>query len=155
MNEEGNWDEWAKTLSSQFLSKQKPALIRSQLKEAYDIRKEEFDEINMITNPVLKKKLMDSFAEDCDAACSHLKGASLPRQRTQVILPAPWLKEDEIVAFNFHDGEKVVGVRYPFAGTFEAAYEAQAKALAKKFRENFAKKYPDMPANIVNAGPKA
>lgn len=121
VNEEGNWDEWARTLSSQFLSKQKPALIRSQLKEAYDIRKEEFDEINMITNPVLKKKLMDSFAEDCDAAVSHLKGASLPRQRTQVILPAPWLKEDEIVAFNFHDGEKIVGVRYPFAGTFEAA----------------------------------
>ena len=26
---------------------------------------------------------------------------------------------------------------------------------AKKFKENFAKKYPDMPANIVNAGPKA
>lgn len=121
VNEEGNWDEWSRNLSSQFLSKQKPALIRSQLKEAYDIRKEEFDEINMLTNPVLKQKLMDSFAEDCDAAASHLKGASLPRQRTQVILPAPWLKEDEIVAFNFKDGEKIVGVRYPFAGTFEAA----------------------------------
>ena len=35
------------------------------------------------------------------------------------------------------------------------AYETNAKALAKKFKENFAKKYPDMPANIVNAGPKA
>ena len=35
-----------------------------------------------------------------------------------------------------------------------AAYEASAKALAKKFRENFAKKYPDMPAHIVSAGPK-
>ena len=34
-------------------------------------------------------------------------------------------------------------------------YEASAKALAKKFQENFAKKYPDMPANITNAGPKA
>lgn len=38
--------------------------------------------------------------------------------------------------------------------TDTAAYEASAKALARKFRENFAKKYPDMPANIVNAGPK-
>lgn len=37
----------------------------------------------------------------------------------------------------------------------EAAYEASAKTLAKKFNENFAKKYPDMPANIANAGPKA
>ena len=121
VNEEGNWGDWAKTLSSQFLSKQKPALIRSQLTEAYNIRKEEFDEINMLTNPAVKKKLMDSFAEDCDAAASHLKGASMPRQRSQVILPAPWLKEDEIVAFNYNDGEKLVGIRYPHAGTFEAA----------------------------------
>ena len=37
----------------------------------------------------------------------------------------------------------------------QAAYEASAKNLAKKFADNFAKKYPDMPANIVNAGPKA
>ena len=37
----------------------------------------------------------------------------------------------------------------------KAAYEASAKNLAKKFADNFAKKYPDMPANIVNAGPKA
>lgn len=121
VNEEGNWGEWSKTLSSQFLSKQKPQLIRQQLKEAYDIRKDEFDEINMLQNPAVKKKLMESFAEDCDAAASHLKGASMPRQRTQVILPAPWLKEDEIVAFNYKDGEKLVGIRYPHAGTFEAA----------------------------------
>lgn len=37
----------------------------------------------------------------------------------------------------------------------QAAYEKQAKTLAKKFVENFAKKYPDMPENIVKAGPKA
>ena len=37
----------------------------------------------------------------------------------------------------------------------QAAYEASAKNLAKKFADNFSKKYPDMPANIVNAGPKA
>ena len=30
-----------------------------------------------------------------------------------------------------------------------------ANTLARKFAENFAKKYPDMPENIVNAGPKA
>ena len=39
--------------------------------------------------------------------------------------------------------------------TDKAKYEKSAKALAKKFQENFAKKYPDMPANITNAGPKA
>ncbi len=39
--------------------------------------------------------------------------------------------------------------------TDKAAYEASAKTLAKKFAENFASKYPDMPENIVKAGPRA
>lgn len=139
VNEEGNWGDWSKTLSSQFLSKQKPALIKQQLKEAYDIRKDEFDEINSLQNPAVKKKLMDSFADDCDAAASHLKGASMPRQRTQVILPAPWLKEDEIVAFNYRDGEKIVGIRYPHAGTFEAA-EFTVNNRDKRAREILSQK---------------
>lgn len=36
-----------------------------------------------------------------------------------------------------------------------AEYEKAAKSLAVKFSENFSAKYPDMPANIANAGPKA
>ena len=119
VNEEGNWGDWAKTLSSQFLGKQRPSLIRTQLKEAYDIRKDEFDEINSLTNPTVKQKLMQSFADDCDAAAVHLKGASMPRQRSQVILPMPWLKENECYAPNYKDGETVVLVRYPHAGLFE------------------------------------
>ena len=35
------------------------------------------------------------------------------------------------------------------------AYDAQAKKLAGMFSENFAKKYPNMPKNIAEAGPKA
>lgn len=35
------------------------------------------------------------------------------------------------------------------------AYDAQAKKLAKMFKDNFDKKYPHMPDNIKNAGPKA
>lgn len=119
VNEEGNWGDWAKTLSSQFLGKQRPSLIRSQLKEAYDIRKDEFDEINSLTNPTVKQKLMSSFADDCDAAAVHLKGASMPRQRSQVILPMPWLKENECYAPNYNDGETVVLIRYPHSGLFE------------------------------------
>ncbi len=34
------------------------------------------------------------------------------------------------------------------------AYEASAKTLAKKFADNFAAKYPDMPEHIKNAGPR-
>ncbi|HIS52486.1 MAG TPA: phosphoenolpyruvate carboxykinase (ATP) [Candidatus Onthomonas avicola] len=40
-------------------------------------------------------------------------------------------------------------------GKTEADYTAAANELAKMFEDNFAKKYPNMPANIVNAGPKA
>ena len=37
----------------------------------------------------------------------------------------------------------------------KAAYDAQANKLATMFSENFAKKYPNMPAHIAAAGPKA
>ena len=37
----------------------------------------------------------------------------------------------------------------------KAAYDATAKKLAAMFQKNFAEKYPNMPANIINAGPKA
>lgn len=121
VNEEGNWGEWSKNLSSQFLSKQKPELIKSQLKEAYDARKEDFDEIASLNNPVVKELLAKSFADDCDSAAVHLKGAALPRQRTQVLIPLPDLKKDECFAPNFQDGETVVLIRYPHAGPFEIA----------------------------------
>ena len=134
VNEEGNWGDWAKTLSSQFLAKQRPELIRSQLKEAYDIRKDEFDEIGLMTNPAVKQKLYSSFADDCDAAAVHLKGASMPRQRNQVILPMPWLKEDECFAPNYRDGETVVCIRYPHAGLFEIA-ELKVNNRNEKARE--------------------
>jgi len=37
----------------------------------------------------------------------------------------------------------------------KAAYDAQAKKLAQMFKENFDKKYPNMPEEIKSAGPKA
>ena len=37
----------------------------------------------------------------------------------------------------------------------QAAYEESAKKLAGEFVKNFSAKYPDMPENIVKAGPKA
>lgn len=119
VNEEGNWSTWRKTLSSQMLSKQSPTLAKKQLKLAYDLKQDEFDEIMSLTNPVIKKALLDKFADGCDSAAVHLKAAGLPRQASKVILPFPDMKENEIYAPSFRDGESVVLIRYPHAGTFE------------------------------------
>lgn len=117
--EEGGWDKWNKALSSQFLSKQKPALAKKQLDIAYQMKKEEYDEIMSLTNPVLRKKLLITFGDECDSEAVHLKAAAMPRQRTQVILPLPNLKETEVYAPNFRPGEKVVLIRHPHGGIFE------------------------------------
>ena len=67
----------------------------------------------------MKKALLKSFADDCDAAAVHLKAAALPRQKYQVILPLTSIKDSEVYAPNFNDGETVALIRYPHGGTFE------------------------------------
>lgn len=119
VNEEGDWDQWSKTLSSQVLSKQTPSLAKQQLELAYNQRKADYDEIMSLTNPVVKKRLLESFADGADSASVSLKAAALPRQRTQVILPITSMKPTEIYAPNFNDGEKVALIRFPHGGTFE------------------------------------
>lgn len=119
VNEEGDWHNWSHNFSSQFLSKQDRKLAESQLAVTYDIKRAQFDEIMGLTNPVLKKKLLAEFAEEADSDAVHLKAASLPRTRSQVILPVPGLKDTEIYAPNFKDGEQVALVRHPHGGTFE------------------------------------
>lgn len=119
VNEEGNWNAWRKTLSSQMLSKQTTSLAKKQLKLAADLKKEEFDEIMSLENPTIKKALLDKFADGCDSAAVNLKAAGLPRQASKVILPFPDMKEDEIYAPSFRNGEHVVLVRYPHGGIFE------------------------------------
>lgn len=117
--EEGDWGEWADKLPSQFLSKQNMPLIKKQLDLAASDKRAEFDEICSVTNPTVKKALLKSFSDDCDAAAVHLKAAALPRQSYQVILPVPSMKDDEIYAPNYRDGEQVALIRYPHGGTFE------------------------------------
>ncbi len=119
VNEEGDWNTWSKNLASQFLSKQRPALAKKQLNLDYLERKANLEDINNLTNPTIKKKLLESFADDCDAAAIHLKAAALPGQKTHVILPLPSLKENEIYAPNYENGTEVVLVRYPHGGIFE------------------------------------
>lgn len=117
--EEGSWDTWSKTLSSQILSKQNPALAQRQLDIALALRQEEFDEIMSITNPTVKKQLLESFADSTDAATAHLKAAALPRQANKVILPINSLKDGEVYAPTFRNGERVVLIRHPHGGIFE------------------------------------
>jgi len=117
--EEGDWGEWADKLPSQFLAKQAQPLIDKQLTLAYADKKEEYEEIISLTNPTVKKRLLKSFADDCDSAAVHLQAAALPRQKYQVILPLTEIKDTEIYAPNYEDGETVALVRFPHGGTFE------------------------------------
>lgn len=119
VNEEGNWADYSKTLSAQVLSKQPISLIKRQLDQSYDEKKKEFDTIMSLTNPAVKKKLLDTFSEDCDSAAVNLKAAALPRQATQVILPLTTIKSTEVFAPQYRDGEEVVLIRFPHAGVFE------------------------------------
>lgn len=119
VNEEGNWESWSRNLSSQMLSKQSPSLAKTQLDMTYERRRQEFDEITSLTNPAVRRKLLESFADDSDSAAVHLKAAALPRQASHVILPINSMRETEIYAPNYRDGEKVVLIRYPHGGIFE------------------------------------
>lgn len=119
LNEEGDWDKWSKSLSSQVLSKQPNNLAKSQLEAKYKMKKEEFDEIMSLTNPVVRRKLLEEFASDADSSSVHMKAAGLPGQRTQVILPMNSMKDGEIYAPNFNNGDRVALVRFPHGGRFE------------------------------------
>lgn len=119
VREEGEWSTWSKSVASQMLSKQKPSLAKKQLDLAYDIKKQEFDDIMALTNPSVKRRLLASFADDCDSSAVHLKAAAFPRQSTSVILPISDLKENEVYAPHYKNGEKVVLIRYPHGGIFE------------------------------------
>lgn len=117
--EEGGWDSWSKSLSTQMLSKQSPVLAKQQLDLTFQQKRQDLDEILSLTNPAVKKKLLDSYADGADSSAVHLKAHALPRQSTHVILPVNSLKQNEIYAPNFINGERVVLIRYPHGGVFE------------------------------------
>jgi DNA-binding CsgD family transcriptional regulator len=119
INEEGDWNTWSKTLSRQVLSKQEPDLAKSQLDMTYDRRREDFEKIKDLTNPLIRKKLLEEFANETDSAAVHLKAVAMPRQATKVLMPVQSMKPTEIFAPSFEDGQRVALVRYPHAGTFE------------------------------------
>ena len=117
--EEGDWGVWSDTLPSQMLSKQPRELVKKQLDMTIADKKAEYDEICNLTNPTVKKNLLKSFSDDCDAAAINLQAASLPRQKYQVLLPLTTVKDTEVYAPNYKNGETVALIRYPHGGTFE------------------------------------
>lgn len=119
LRQEGDWEKYSKTLSSQFLSKQPSDFVKRQLEETRKNYRQQFDEIQSLTNPVVKRKLLDDFAQSCDTAAWNLKAAALPGQTSQVLLPLPNIKPDQCYAPNYPNGTKLVLVRFPHAGTFE------------------------------------
>lgn len=119
VNTDEDWTKWSKTLSSQVLSKQQPALAKRQLDLVYQEKKDQFDEIMKYPNDTIRKKLLEDLADDCDSAAVHLKAAALPRQETKVILPLENIKDNEVYAPTYKNGEEVVLIRYPHQGVFE------------------------------------
>lgn len=119
LDEEGTWADWNKSLSSQVLSKQTPALAKQQLDAKRERLQSEFDELKSLTNPTVRRHLMEKFADGVDSSAVHLDAAALPRQMTSVLLPVKSLKPTEVYAPNHNDGETVVLIRFPHGGKFE------------------------------------
>lgn len=140
---EGDWDDMDRNLSSQFLSKQPIQLINRQLNLTYADYASRYDEIMSLNNPTIKRQLLEDLADTCDGAVVHLKAAALPRQKTQVLIPINSMKDDEVYAPNFRDGEQVVLIRYPHGGTFEIPL------LTVNNRSKAAKKV--LPPDVVDA----
>ena len=117
--DEGDWTEWKDKLPAQFLSKQPLQLAKKQLGLAMADKQAEFDDIMSVTNPTIKKHLLNKFADECDSAAVHLQAAALPGQKYHVMIPVPSLKDNEVYAPNYANGTQLALIRYPHGGTFE------------------------------------
>lgn len=142
VREEGEWKDWSRSLSSQMLSKQSPALAKSQLRMLEDKYKRELAEINSLTNPAVRKKLLETFANSVDSSAVDLEAASLTGDSAHhVILPIKSMKSNQIYAPNYQDGTEVVLIRHPHGGKFEIPRlivnnnQREAKRLLKDARD--------------------
>lgn len=117
--DEGDWSEWKDALPAQFLSKQSLHLAKQQLNIAASDKEAEFAELSSLTNPTVKKYLLNKFADECDSAAVHLQAAALPGQKYHVILPVTSMKDTEVYAPRYENGSKLALIRYPHGGTFE------------------------------------
>ena len=119
VNEEGNWNDWSRNISAQMLSKQPPALAKRQLDLTYASKREQLNDILSLTNPTVKQKMLEDFANSCDSDAVHLKAYGFPGQAGKVILPVTTLPENQIYAPSYANGTQVVLIRYPHASITE------------------------------------
>lgn len=117
--DEGDWTEWKDALPSQFLGKQSLTMAKKQLNLAKIDKQSEFEEICALTNPTVKKHLLQKFSDGCDSAAVNLQAAALPGQKYHVIIPINALKDNEVYAPRYENGTKLALIRYPHGGTFE------------------------------------
>ena len=117
--DEGDWNDWKDALPSQFLGKQSLSMAKKQLGLARADKLAEYEDICSLTNPTIKKHLLEDFANNCDSAAVHLQAAALPGQKYHVIIPVNTLKDTEVYAPNYENGTKLALIRYPHGGTFE------------------------------------
>lgn len=117
--EEGTWFEWSKSLPSQMLSKQRLPIIKRQLEKTYNNNARKVHDLMQIKNPNIRAALAEKIAGQIDSDATNLRAAAYPRQCAQVIIPCPDLKDNEIYAPNFKDGERVCLIRFPHGGIFE------------------------------------
>lgn len=138
LREEGEWDSWSKNLSSQFLSKQPLKVINQQIGLSIAEKRNELSEIQNLTNPVIKKKMLEDFANKCDSNANDLSVRGFKNQSFQVLLPVPNMKDNEVYAPAYKDGDTVALIRYPHGGTFEIPVLKvnNKSAAAKKVMEN-------------------
>jgi len=119
IQEEGQWNDWTRALSSQMLSKQSPTLARQQLDIQHQIRLEEFDTIKNMTNSAVRRQLLQTLADACMKDAEELQAAAMPRQANKILLPIQSMKPNEIYAPGFANEEVVALIRHPHGGTFE------------------------------------
>lgn len=119
VNEEGSWHEWSGKVSSQFLAKQPVSLVKERLEDTYKSIHREYEEIQALTNPAVKKHMMTEFANGLDAKARDLKAKGMANTKSHVILPFPDMNPNEVYAPNYKNGDRVVLLRHPHAGRFE------------------------------------
>lgn len=119
VNQEGDWSTWSDSLASQVLSKQNPSLAKAQLDMTYERAATDYDTISKLTNPAVRKVLLEALAENTDSSAAHLKAAAFKGQATHVILPVKSMPPGQVYAPKYQDGTVVALVRFPHGGTFE------------------------------------